>query len=518
MSSEYTTLVQGLETYRLADLRPYHANPRRGDVAQIARSLSRTGQYRPIVVNAGTKTGRYREVLAGNDTLAAAQKLGWSHLAGSVVDVDDDTAARIVAADNRTAELGGYDDAQLLALLESVAAAEQGLEGTGYSDADLLALLERMAPDAEPEALTDPDEIPDEPAEPVTRPGDLWTLGDHRILCGDSTDPVAVAHLTGGRRAVLLHADPPYGMGKQADGVLGDNVYGAELDAFQLRWWDAWRPHLEDNASAYVWGNAPDLWRLWYASGLCDRETLTLRNEVVWDKVNIPGMASAGLTQYPEASERCLFFQFGQQFLGNVNADDFPESWEPIRSYLAEQAEAAGVTPDKVRQVCGVGMFSHWFSRSQFNLLPAHHYAALKLAHPGYFTRPWPDLKAEWDRVKGGPQSGVQGARSYFDNAHDTMTDVWRFPRVHGAERHGHATPKPVAMVSRALVSSSPAGALVLEPFAGTGSTLIAAHDTGRVCYTAELSPAYVDTTVRRWQQHTGGTPQRNGVPHSLEP
>ena len=112
----------------------------------------------------------------------------------------------------------------------------------------------------------------------------------------------------------------------------------------------------------------------------------------------------------------------------------------------------------------------------------------------------------------------MQGARSYFDNAHDTMTDVWRFPRVHGAERHGHATPKPVAMVSRALVSSSPAGALVLEPFAGTGSTLIAAHDTGRVCYTAELSPAYVDTTVRRWQQHTGGTPQRNGVPHSLEP
>ena len=167
MSSEYTTLVQGLETYRLADLRPYHANPRRGDVAQIARSLSRTGQYRPIVVNAGTKTGRYREVLAGNHTLAAALKLGWSHLAGSVVDVDDDTAARIVAADNRTAELGGYDDAALLALLESVAAAEQGLEGTGYSDADLLALLARMAPDAEPEALTDPDEIPDEPAEPV---------------------------------------------------------------------------------------------------------------------------------------------------------------------------------------------------------------------------------------------------------------------------------------------------------------------------------------------------------------
>ena len=110
--------------------------------------------------------------------------------------------------------------------------------------------------------------------------------------------------------------------------------------------------------------------------------------------------------------------------------------------------------------------------------------------------------------------------RSYHANPRrgDVAQIAWRFPRVHGAERHGHATPKPVAMVSRALVSSSPPGALVLEPFAGTGSTLIAAHDTGRVCYTAELSPAYVDTTVRRWQQHTGGTPQRNGVPHSLEP
>ena len=107
MSSEYTTLVQGLETYRLADLRPYHAIGDPEAIRAALRIMDRTGQYRPIVVNAGTKTGRYREVLAGNHTLAAALKLGWSHLAGSVVDVDDDTAARIVAADNRTAELGG---------------------------------------------------------------------------------------------------------------------------------------------------------------------------------------------------------------------------------------------------------------------------------------------------------------------------------------------------------------------------------------------------------------------------
>ena len=92
-----------------------------------------------------------------------------------------------------------------------------------------------------------------------------------------------------------------------------------------------------------------------------------------------------------------------------------------------------------------------------------------------------------------------------------------------------HANPRrgDVAQIARSLsrtgqyrpiVVNAGTKTGVLEPFAGTGSTLIAAHDTGRVCYTAELSPAYVDTTVRRWQQHTGGTPQRNGVPHSLEP
>ena len=325
MSSSTPAEVLTLELCPVADLRPYHRNPRRGDVAQIARSLKRTGQYRPIVANKGTHTGRPGEVLAGNHTLAAARdRLGWAAIWTTWVDVDDDTAARIVAADNRTAELGGYDDAELVALLQQVQAGEQGLEGTGYDDAELLALIERTTP--RPEREGDPDAIPDEPAEPVTRPGDVWQLGDHRIMCGDSTDPEQVAWLVGDRKAQLLHADPPYGMGKAAEGVLGDNTYGAELDAFQLRWWDTWRPHLEDNA-----------------------------------------------------------------------------------------------------------------------------------------------------------------------------------------------TPKPVAMLARAITSSTPPGALVFEPFAGTGSTLIAADDTGRVCYTMEIHPPYVDTAVLRWQLRTGGTPLRNGTPLLLE-
>lgn len=95
-----------LVRFDLTELTPYHRNPRRGDVEAITRSLEINGQYRPIVVNLGTRTTRPLEVLAGNHTLAAAKALGWAQIDAVTVDVDDMEAARIVAADNRTADLG----------------------------------------------------------------------------------------------------------------------------------------------------------------------------------------------------------------------------------------------------------------------------------------------------------------------------------------------------------------------------------------------------------------------------
>lgn len=117
--------VQGLATY--------HKNPRTGNVAAIAASLKAQAQYRPIVVNAGTMTGRKREVLAGNHTLLAARQLGWSAIQCWVIDVDDEAAARIVLADNRTADLGGYDEQVLTELLSDLG----DLTGTGYTDEEL---------------------------------------------------------------------------------------------------------------------------------------------------------------------------------------------------------------------------------------------------------------------------------------------------------------------------------------------------------------------------------------------
>lgn len=125
-----------LVRFDCAELRPYHRNPRRGDVEAITRSLEINGQYRPIVVNLGTTTGRPLEVLAGNHTLAAAKTLQWSQIDAVTVDVDDMEAARIVAADNRTADLGSYDNDLLIELLGEL----EGLDGTGYTQDDIDAL------------------------------------------------------------------------------------------------------------------------------------------------------------------------------------------------------------------------------------------------------------------------------------------------------------------------------------------------------------------------------------------
>src|SRR5690625_1042618 len=124
-------------TTKIDTLNPHHRNPRRGNIDTIAESLSRLGQYRPIVINTGTHTGRPNEILAGNHTWEAARKLGWETIQTVTIDVDEDTASRVLVADNRTSDLATNDDEQLAAILTDIA----DLEGTGYSDEDLDDIL-----------------------------------------------------------------------------------------------------------------------------------------------------------------------------------------------------------------------------------------------------------------------------------------------------------------------------------------------------------------------------------------
>jgi DNA modification methylase len=482
-----------IERINVAELSLDPSNVRKHDrknLDAIKASLRKFGQQKPIVVDAKGI------VLAGNGTLTAAKELGWTEIEITRTNLEGVAATAFAIADNRSAELAEWDDDGLAKVLELLKVEDADLfAATGYDAEE----VDKMS-----NAEVIEDEVPEPPAEPITKAGDLWILGEHRVMCGDSTKAEDVERLMNGTKAQLIHADPPYGMGKEKDGVQNDNLYADKLDAFQMAWWRAFRPHAEDNASAYIWGNAEELWRLWYVGGLSKSERLTFRNEIVWDKKTagaggISHMGAEGFRQYPCSTERCLFFMLGEQGF-NTNADNYWEGWEPIRKYLNEEMEKCGGTKNW-KAALGNQMGGHYFTKSQWNFPTEEAYKKLQAFGKGSaFKREHDELKREHDELK----REFYATRSYFDNTHDNMTDVWDFGRVTGEERHGHATPKPVEMMARAIKSSTKDSGLLIEPFLGSGSTLIAAEQLGRKCYGMEISPAYCDVIVNRWEKLTG--------------
>ena len=198
-------------------------NPRSGDVEAVADSLDRFGQQKPIVVQAST-----RYVVAGNHLLRAARSLGWTEIAANVVEMDDATAIAYMLADNRTADLGSYDDDLLAAILAEQAAADN-LAATGYDPDDVAALLRAAGRVDE----RDPDAVPDLPPETevYVKPGELWALGRHRLLVDDATDPDAVARLTGNVPVDLVFVDPPYGVAYQGKTAARLTIANDALDS-----------------------------------------------------------------------------------------------------------------------------------------------------------------------------------------------------------------------------------------------------------------------------------------------
>ena len=166
---------------------------------QVADSLSQYGQRKPIVVN--SKTGH---VEAGNGTLRAAKKLGWTHIAAVYVDDDHNTATGYAIADNRVAELSDWNTPALKALFDNI---DDPLDIPGVDDEWLKTLA---FPEDEIPNIQDVDTLPEPPANPVSQSGDLWILGDHRLLCGDSTKGEDVSRLMDGKKAILFATDPPY--------------------------------------------------------------------------------------------------------------------------------------------------------------------------------------------------------------------------------------------------------------------------------------------------------------------
>ena len=404
-----------------------------------------------------------------------------------IVDVTEEEADKMLLTYDPLAMMAHADQDQLLHLLR-----DTQFESNAVNDMlEAVANGERLPmPD-----LTEPVEDPgpqidraDEVREKwQTERGQVWEVGRHRLMCGDSTDAHDWRLLCGDNRAVLCHADPPYGMNKDME---NDNLHASNLDAFQMRWWLALRPVLEDNATVYIWGKAEDLWRLWYVGGLKDSERLTFRNEVVWNKGHGEGMGSDAHRMYATASERCLFFMLGEQGFNN-NADNYWEGWDGVVDYLRGEKEKTGWDIAKFKRLAGHSETSgcHWFDKSQWTFPTKEVYESWQVE-----AREHDAFKREHDELK----REFYATRASFDNTHDNMTVVWRFQRVGGDDRWEHETPKPVEMVQRVVKSSAPKGKAILDPFLGSGTTMVAAEQLGRICYGMEIEPKYVAVTLER--------------------
>ena len=390
-------------------------------------------------------------------------------------------------------------------MLSGLAASDDDdpFRGIGYDADDLDAMLKELMPpigDAPEPQIDRAEELREQWQ---TETGQIWQCGRHRVMCGDSTKAEDVERLLASAKINLLCTDPPYGMGKESEGVANDNLYRTKLDAFLMEFWKACRPSLYNNASAYIFGNAEDLWRLWYVGGLRDSERLTFRNEIVWYKGNGGRAVGTEKGRSYQSSERCFFFMLGEQGF-NENADNYWEGWEPVRLYLEGERKKMGWDIPTMKSIVGHSDLSrdHWTSKSQWLFPTREVYEKLRqAAKTDAFKREYDELKREYDELKreyDELKREFYETRAYFDNTHDNMTDVWDFPRVIGEERQGHPTPKPIEMLHRIIKSSSRNGDAIFDPFLGSGTTMVAAQSLDRICYGLEIDPSYVAVILER--------------------
>ena len=332
-------------------------------------------------------------------------------------------------------------------------------------------------------------------------------IHSHRLICGDSTDVNVIDRLMDGVKADLVFTDPPYGMKKESEGVLNDNLNFDDLLDFNRQWIPLTFGALKDNGSWYCWGIDEPLMDIYsnILKPMAKENKITFRNLITWDKGNGQGQLSEDFRMYPIADEKCLFVMMGVQGFSN-NADNYFEAWEPIRTYLKQERDRMGWSNADMKKMCGHSPTSgcHWFDKSQWMMPTEEEYKTWQHHAKGEgFKKEYEEIKKEYEEIK----KEYYSTRAYFDNTHDNQNNVWHFDRAGKDEREhtgGHATPKPIALCSRAIKSSSREGEIVLDVFGGSGSTLIACEQLNRKCYMAELDPKYVSVILQRYINFVG--------------
>ena len=485
----------------IGTVKPYPKNAKKHDdkqVANVAESIKQFGWQQPIVCDADGV------IIIGHCRLLAAKKLGLKKVPVKTVDnLSEEQVKKLRALDNKLNE----SDWDFDLLAEDIGE----LDFSGFD-------IDWGIPADEEETEIVEDEAPevDEENEPITKLGDIWQLGRHKLICGDSTDRATVERLMDGKKADMVFTDPPYGVGFESKGVLNDNQNSDELLEFNKKWIPISIENTKDNGSWYCWGVDTSVMDI-YAFILRPLEKahkLSLRNLLTWDKGLGQNQNDSNMRSYPAADEKCLFVMLGweQTVSFSVNQDDYNPAMDKVRLYMAGEAERLEITPKKIKEVCGVGMYSHWFSKSQFSIPTREQYNKLQAYYAKYdgFKKEYDELKKEYDELKkeyDELKNDFYSRRAYFDNTHDNMNNVWHFSRPDSKEREatgGHATPKPIALCSRAIKSSSREGEIVLDLFGGSGSTLIACEQLKRKAYLMELEPKWCDVIIKRWENLTG--------------
>lgn len=372
-------LPKKLEHIATEDLLPYARNSRTHSPAQIdavARSITAYGFTNPVLIRGQT-------IIAGHGRVMAAKQIGLEKVPAIRLDHLSESEARAyVIADNRLAELAGWDDAVLADELRLLKQDGLDLALTGWEGKELDELMfEPTVP------KTDPDATP--PVQEVARSqrGDVWTLGLHRIMCGDSTSKTAVDVLMAGKNAALCLTDPPYGLGETAS---GKNEYIDYVDS-------------SENLKSTISGFMP------LALEICKAVVLT------------PGNKHQRL--YPVPNWTMAWFTPAGVGCGPWGWC----CWQPILCYGTDPKLSKG-----------------------------------KGRHPDAIVH------------------------------------------TESSEKNGHPCSKPIKFWCWLMERTSELAELIYEPFSGSGTTIIAAEQTGRQCYAMELSPNYVDVAVRRWQAYTG--------------
>jgi DNA modification methylase len=399
-----TVAVPGVAEAPLATLQPWAENPRTirpERLEDLKRALVEDREMlraRPLLaLPDGT-------VIAGNQRLLAARELGWETIPVLFVDLDNDRARLWALRDNN--QMGDWDEPALAELLSELSSGGVDLTLAGFGSSDLDRILATLQP------AKDPDDAPPLPAsEAKSKPGELYTLGAHRLLCGDSTDAAALAALTNGELGEVLWTDPPYGV----------DYVGKTARALKIR------------------NDEPDQLR-----GLL-----------------IGAFAAADGVLAPAA-----------------------------RFYVCSPAGPRGTEFRTALMDAG------W--RFHQALVWVKHSPVL--GHSDYHFQ-HEDVLYGWKTGPGRPGRGRQSGSRWQGN--NSQTSVFFVDRP--ARSVDHPTMKPVELIAAMLKNSSRRGEIVLDPFAGSGSTLIACEQLGRRCFAVELEPAYCDVIRQRYRDFTNG-------------